>query len=276
MTTNKKNYKLIQSLARAFTIINCFSKDESQLTLNEISQKTDLNINTPRGLVQTLLHYHYLAYDEAANTYRLGLVFMEKARIAQFEFNNRLINLVRSDLQQLADTFSVSTRMMSIEGTQAPIVIEAKPSQARYSLVVHESTEFPLYATATGKLILANLDSDYRDQVIDQFEWKEFGPNNHTNKESLLKDLAQIKDRELSVENQELGLGFSSLAVPVFLEGALIYSLSLTTTDEILKAKQDQMLEGLKQIKDKLNQVLASLAWDFLEWALYNAPFPFT
>ena len=60
-------YKLIQSLSRAFAIIDCFTTDKKELTLNEISETLELNINTTRGLVQTLLHYDYLSYDKELN-----------------------------------------------------------------------------------------------------------------------------------------------------------------------------------------------------------------
>ena len=51
----KKNQRLIQSLSRAFAIIDCFDEEHKELTLNDISDMVALNINTTRGLVQTLV-----------------------------------------------------------------------------------------------------------------------------------------------------------------------------------------------------------------------------
>lgn len=260
MTTSNGKYKIIQSVARAFAIIDCFTVNKTQLTLNEIAKQTDLNINTTRGLVQTLLHFNYLAYDEVLNTYRLGLVFIEKAEIAHFEFTKGLIDLVRSDLQRLADEYFVSVRMMSVEDIQASTIWETKPSRSRYALVVHESTEFPLYASATGKLILAHLEPYYRNQVIDNFEWKEFGRNTLTSKEALLEELDKVRQADVAVESEELGIGFSSLAVPVFHEGELIYSLSVTTTANVLQDKQADMVADLNKVRAKIAEGLQQIA----------------
>lgn len=254
----KGKYKIIQSVARAFSIIDCFTEEESQLTLNEISEKTQLNINTTRGLVQTLLQYEYLAYDEKYNTFRLGLIFIEKAEIAHFEFTKRIITLVQGDLQKVADHFAVSIRIMSIENTQASTVVERKPSRSRYSLAIHDATEFPLYASATGKIILANLEPSYRDQIIENFDWKQYGKNTHTNRETLLTELEKINKTDVSLEEEELGVGFSSLAVPIFKDDELIYSISITTTEEILSSHQNEMIEALNKIKEKIDLAIAN------------------
>lgn len=100
----------------SIAIIDCFTEGEKHsLTLNEISRKTGLNINTTRGLVQTLLHFEYLVYDDRLNKFSLGLVFIEKAEIAHYEYTNRIIRLIQGDLQKIADDFSISIRLISVK-----------------------------------------------------------------------------------------------------------------------------------------------------------------
>lgn len=252
-------YKIIQSVARAFSIIDCFTEEDSQLSLNEISQKTQLNINTTRGLVQTLLHFDYLAYDEKQNKFRLGLIFIEKAEIAHFEYTKRIIDLVQSDLQEIADKYMVSIRLMSIENTQVSTVTECTPTSSRYALVIHDSTEFPLYASATGKIILAFSEKRYSEHLIKQFDWKQYGKNTHSNQETLEKDLEIIKQTGVSMEEEELGVGFSSVAVPVFRDDELIYSISVTTTVERLHSIKKKLISELKIIKDKIDRAISEL-----------------
>ena len=57
----KKQGPFIQSLQRATDILNCFTAKEPSLSLAQISQKTGLNINTTRGLVNTLVHEDLIA-----------------------------------------------------------------------------------------------------------------------------------------------------------------------------------------------------------------------
>ncbi len=255
----KGKYKIIQSVARAFSIIDCFTEEDSQLSLNEISRKTQLNINTTRGLVQTLLHFDYLAFDEKQNKFRLGLIFIEKSEIAHFEYTKRIIDLVQGNLQQIADNYFVSIRMMSIENTQVSTVVECTPAKSRYALIIHDSTEFPLYASATGKIILAYAEKNYRDHLVENFDWKQYGKNTHTSQETLEKELEKINQTGVSLEEEELGVGFSSIAVPIFKDDELEYSISVTTTVERLVRIKKDIIKDLKAIKSKIIQNVEEL-----------------
>ena len=71
----------IQSLERAFRILNCFTADRPQLRLAEISAMLNLNINTARGLATTLVALNYLQYDYNNYMYSLGLEFISKSNL---------------------------------------------------------------------------------------------------------------------------------------------------------------------------------------------------
>ena len=65
MNNNPKN---IQSVQRAIDIINCVAEAERKISLKEISSKLGLNINTARGLAQTLLANGFLSKDVEQGT----------------------------------------------------------------------------------------------------------------------------------------------------------------------------------------------------------------
>lgn len=245
-------YKLIQSLSRAFSIIDCFTEDEKELTLNEISSQLGLNINTTRGLVQTLLYYDYLAFDSESNVYRLGTIYLEKAEIAQFDYTEKIIQLIKGDLQKIADKYAVSTRLIEIDNLNTSTVIECRPSRSRYILTVHKQTDFPLYASATGKLILAQLPENYRNRVIDNINWLKYGKKTFINKDDLLNDLECIQEKQISYEEDELGDGYSSVAIPVFRDNNLLFSMSVASTTQIIRDHSDELIDEMKLVREKI------------------------
>ncbi len=247
-------YKLIQSLSRAFSIINCFSEQEKELTLSEISKRVELNINTTRGLVQTLLHYHYLAYDSATHLYRLGKIYLEKAEIAQFDITEQAIQLVKNDLQELADKYTISGRLISINDLNTSTVLERRPSRSRYILMIHNQSDFPLYASATGKLILAYLDEESFNQVIENIRWIRYGKNTIMDPEQLRINIQEVKEKNVSFEADELGDGYSSIALPVLLNNELVFTLSVVSTTQIINQNENELIEGLKSIRDKIQE----------------------
>lgn len=252
----RRKYKLIQSLSRAFLIIDCFNERERELTLNQISDKADLNINTTRGLVQTLLFYNYLSFDEERNRYRLGIVFIEKAEIAQYDYTEKVIQKVKADLQKVADRYAVSTRLLSISNINASNLIECVPSRSRYVLTIHDQTDFPLNASATGKLILAYMDDERRENVLPQLKWEKHGKNTILDSTQLLETLSTVQSEGIAFEREELGDGYSSIALPVFNEGELIYSVSTSGTSEIISKNKKELVEVLCRIVSIIDGVM--------------------
>lgn len=249
-------YKLIQSLSRAFAIIDCFDRNNQALTLNEIAEKTDLNINTTRGLVQTLLYYNYLAYDKESNLYRLGIIFLEKAELAEYDQTQRLIDLIESDMQNIANEYNTSIRILTIEGTNIANSEIINPRQSRYLLQIRDNVDFPLYASATGKLLLSEANDRFRKNIIDNLDWRKYGKNTITNEEDLLTALKETKDQGYATEFDELGDGFSSLAFPIFIDDELRFSLSATATTEIVQRNLDQLVEDMKSTAEKATEYL--------------------
>lgn len=247
-----KSYKLIQSLSRAFYIIDCFDEENKELTLNQISQKVDLNINTTRGLVQTLLHFNYLSYEEQDRKYRLGSIFLEKAEIAQYDYTEKIIHLIQNDLQRISDVYSVSSRFHAVENININTLIEKKPGRSRYVLAIHLQSDFPLYASASGKLILANLNENHRKQVLDNMHWEKYGNHTIVDRAELEKQLSEIVENDVSIEKDELGDGYSSLAIPVFKENQLAYTLSVVSTTQLIEDSFDDLLRELREIRKKI------------------------
>ena len=92
-----REIRVIQSVQRAIDIIDFFSEHELKLTLPQISARTGLNINTARGLVNTLLANGYLEHIPDGNFYMLGPVFIPKADLVGMNDIDRLRSRVRPE-----------------------------------------------------------------------------------------------------------------------------------------------------------------------------------
>lgn len=72
-----------------------------------------------------------------------------------------------------------------------------------------------MHCTADGKAILANKDLDYVDRVIDDIGLKRQTDNTITNRDRLLEELEEIKERGVSLDNQERLPGVRGISAPV-------------------------------------------------------------
>ena len=154
----EKEVRLIQSIQRAFNIIDCFNNDNTELSLPQISEKVKLHINTTRGIVNTLVANGYLACNAEKNTYCLGLVYITKADLATGNNIKRLRTLAAPRLKDIANRFQVSALLQVITYNNIFTIENISPDHSHYILNSRINLTFDLNATASGKLFLKYID----------------------------------------------------------------------------------------------------------------------
>ena len=105
--------RLIQSVQRSIDILNCFTDTSHYLSINDISQKLDLNINTVRGLMNTLICNGLLMHDKVTNLYSLGFYFVGKADIIQKQVDS-YIAVAKTLVNHIAEKHHVSASLQLV------------------------------------------------------------------------------------------------------------------------------------------------------------------
>ena len=198
-----RDIRVIQSVQRAIDIINCFSEHELKLTLPQISARTGLNINTARGLVNTLLANGYLEHIPEGNFYMLGPVFLPKADLAAMNDIDRLRSRVRPKLELIADHFQVSARMQRISNDNIFAVEVVNPIDSHYIFLTRLNAVFTLNATASGKLVLYYMDATRREAFYRTFVPTKYTKHTLTTRDELEAELERIGAQGYSTEFDE-------------------------------------------------------------------------
>ncbi len=245
----KKTVRLIQSVQRAADIINCFDGGKSfHLTLPEISAMVKLNINTTRGLINTLVANGFVEHDEEKNCYRLGLIYITKADLVNSNQMESIRAFARPYLDDIAQKYEVSARLQLVSNNSIFTVETVNPDDAHYIIFTKMYQAFPLYATASGKLFLHYLPEENRSALLDRTEFKSFTPHTIVDKAALIKSLERIGKDGYSTENEEIGRGVSGIAVPIMLtNGHLFGTISITAFSSIIQSIPKQALEDMRR-----------------------------
>lgn len=244
----EKEVRVIQSVQRAIDIINCFDEHELKLTLSQISAKLELNINTVRGLVNTLVANGYLEHVADGNCYMLGLAFLPKADLAGANDIDRLRSRVRPSLELIADRFQVSARMQIISNDNIFAVEVVNPIDSHYIFLTRLNAVFTLNATASGKLVLYYMDQPRREAFYRTFAPNKYTRHTMTTREELEADLEQIRLRGYSTEFDEFGVGISCIAVPILrCNGSLYGTVSIVASSSVVQEVAQQALPPMRE-----------------------------
>ena len=74
---------LVPAVERAIRVLHLFKNGgKAEYGVSEISQALGLNKSTAHAILNTLVHYHFLAQNEATRRYRLGPALAELGGLA--------------------------------------------------------------------------------------------------------------------------------------------------------------------------------------------------
>lgn len=239
--------RVIQSVQRAINIINCFNEENTKLTLNDLSSLLDLNINTTRGIVNTLVFNGYLEHEPDTNTYSLGIVFIEKNKLVQNKNAKNLEAIYYPLLYKVANEYNVSARVQLVSNYTIITLKTVNPEHTRYKLITYDS-HFPLNATSSGKLYLYYLDEDSKNSFLNNIPEIKYSPKTKTSKSELLEELNFIEANGYAREVEEIDLGINSVALPITnSKDELIGTISITGLSTIISSICEDALKDIQE-----------------------------
>ncbi len=161
----------------------------------------------------------------------------------------------RSHLEELSRRAPYTLAIAVLDGPEILYVDRiggTRRGQHLIDLGLNAGSHLPVYCSALGKLLVANLPADEQRRVIAELTLSKRGPNTITSRSALRETLAQILEGGLAVGDEELAPGLYEIAAPVRSE-----------TREVLAAVSMQAhssMISLEQLVEHLGPHLISTA----------------
>ena len=200
-----------QSITRAFSVLSLFRDDARDLGVVQIAERLGLTLSTAHRIARALVREGYLAQEDGRERYRLGIQPLLLGQAAQRALG---MDVARPILQGLADQSGESVNLGLLDKEHAVVIQRVEsPQPLRFSMDV--GTRIELHATSMGKSLLAFNDElvAYVDGLDDHLV--QLTEKTHSSVASLRADLAQIRLRGWSIDDEESILGVRCVAAPV-------------------------------------------------------------
>lgn len=201
---------VIQSVSRAIQIIRCF-EDNEELGVTEISKIIGLHKSTTFGLISTLEANKLLEKNENTGKYRLGL---ELFRLGT-KVNSTLRHIAIPYLERLVNMYQETVNLVVMDDLYV-IYLEKVESTRSMRISTMVGGRLPLYCTAVGKAIMANLPPEELKSKLDRMEFKKYTDKTLYDKNSIIGSLEKIRSAGYAEENEELEIGLSCIAAPIY------------------------------------------------------------
>src|SRR5436189_5131989 len=251
-----------QSLERGLAVLSAFRSGRPLLGVSELGREVGLSRSTAHRYVATLATLGYLQQDATTRRYRLGPRVLDLGFSAIHSMELREISAPH--LQQLSDETGYTVNMGVLDGTDI-VYIErcrsAQQGQREIDLNLHVGSRLPAYCTSMGKVLLAGLPEAELEDVLDQVQFQQRGPNTLVERRALVEALGAVRDAGIAVNNEELAYGLRSIAVPVRdNSGGVVAAINLAVHRSLV-SMEDVALRLSPAPKRTANEVSARIGY---------------
>lgn len=214
MVSAEKGPRVIQSIQRALDIVECFTNKKTELSLSEISGMLNLNKSTAHGILNTLLVNGYISQNTENGKYLLGKKFISKSLIVP---NSQLFkSFGEKYLLAISEKYNVTSHFMMYERKELYTLKLYLPSSSYYIISSIIGKSIPFHATASGKIILAQMKAKDLERYIQFHPMIRYTDKTITDLEDMKRELKKIRENGYSIEDEEVENGVFSVACPIY------------------------------------------------------------
>ena len=219
-----RRLEYVQSVERAFAIVEVL-KERGELGIAEISAALGLDRSTVQRLLATLRHLGYVNQNADTLKYSNSLRFFDIGNSAQRSFG--LGAVARPFMRTLAQETGEGVNLAVLQ-SYCMVYLEKIESVATVSVNVPLGAYIPAYCTGLGKMLLSGLpdeeiravfsDSDeqaVRGRTRDHLKLRRYTARTICSVDALCAELAKIRERGYSVDDEEYVEGLYCTAAPV-------------------------------------------------------------
>lgn len=210
MNTDKSSVYTVQTVAKAFELLELISQQQMHADLPHLAAKVAMTRNKTYRLLATLMENGLVERDPLTGTYQLGINSISLAQ--KMMKHSSVINFAHPVMEDLAKRHDEAVYMTVIRGDEVLFLdmVDCEQQIKAMSLV---GEKFPFFTNAAGKVIKA-LEARELPEWLSQ---KKRGRSKQVpDPEKLASELLEIRSNGgVAIDNGGLGDGISSVAVAV-------------------------------------------------------------
>jgi IclR family KDG regulon transcriptional repressor len=202
----------VQSLGRAFAILEEVARHREGIGLADLSKLVGLHNSTTFHLAKTMVSLGYIRQEKDSKRYRVGRPLFALAASALDEIE--MVNVATPVLEDLSRETGESSHF-AVRMGDSVVVIARTSGPGAFQLTDRVGVVRPAHCTALGKVILAGLRPDQLERFLERVDMKPSTDKSITNVAQLLREIAEVRKTGIAYDDGEFNPEVRCVAVPV-------------------------------------------------------------
>jgi DNA-binding IclR family transcriptional regulator len=199
----------IQKAARLLQAI--VSADEPQ-ALADLSEQVSMPKPSVHRLLLQLEEVGFVQRDLSGRGYTVGPTWL-RLSIDALAVQARQ-PIVRGIMQRLVDTVKESCNLAVLQNHEV-LYLERVECDWPLRVQLHAGSRVPIHATASGKLLIAQMSEKNRKALLNSVRREQFTDNTIVDLDQMEEECRTIRKNDLSMNKEEYHRGLIGVAVPV-------------------------------------------------------------
>jgi IclR family pca regulon transcriptional regulator len=226
MDPKPKDRNRVRALEKGLALLSVLSRQDSELSLERISQISGFSKTTCYRLLQTMRRLHFVTQSDETKGYQLGARNISIGMAAMDRHSVRSISVpyMRRIKAQTNETVNLTildgVEVVFVERIEANFIINSN---------LYVGSRLPVHCSSMGKAILAYLPEDTLFSILDKLDFQPHTAKTITSRKQFMEELTRIRTRGIAVNNEELEKGLYAIAAPILdRSGASIAAMNIS------------------------------------------------
>lgn len=245
----------VKAVERAIDLLSCFTLQEPEMSLIEISTRTHLPKATAHRILSTLAHANFIVQDPESSKYRLGYKMMVMGAIARSQVNylTKAEPVFRGLVYDIDETVAVA----SLDGDHHVCTLVVEPERS-VRVTTSVGTRRPCYFGSAGLVLLAYTPGAVLDEVLPTNKLETFTVWSVTDPAEYRRRLNGVREHGYAIEKGEAFPDVTGLAAPIFdHEGQIVAAASIVAPTH--RVPDERIMVLLKKLVAATNEISRQL-----------------
>ncbi|MCQ5128611.1 IclR family transcriptional regulator [Butyricicoccus faecihominis] len=246
----------VQSLDRAFDLLEALCGSRNGMTIAALSQRTGLHKSTVHRLLASMCARGYVLRDEETSIYRAGMRLCELAGC--ITDNMDVIDRARAPMERLGRETDETIHLVMQDDCDIVYIHKVESLSGGIRMFSRIGMRRPLYCTAVGKAILATWPEDEAFALWQGSEVRACTAHTIVSEPEFLRELMRVRRQGYAVDNEETELGVCCIAaaIPDY-RGRASYALSISAP--LARMSDDRIDELRRPLLAARNEISVAL-----------------
>lgn len=254
-----KQTKTIGSVIKAIEVIEFIAYSKKEVGVTEISNGLNYGSSGTYHILNTLKQCNILVQNEETKKYGLGLKLWKIGMLAYGK--NHISNILRPYLRKLKDLTGETANLTILDNNHI-VYIAQEESDKLVKMFTTTGAIAPLHCTAAGKVLLAYMDEEEREVMLDSIKLDKFTDKTLINKKDLIQEIETIKNMGYGFDYEEREIGVTCIAAPIFdLHGEALACITISgPTARFTEENKKQWAKIILDISNEANEYLKTIS----------------